>query len=176
MPGIVYGPGVKDDTPVSVDPKLFDLQRKQYGKGHLFQLSIDGGTEMRVQLKEIARDPVKRTYTHLDFYAVDMAKPINIEVPLELTGKAKGIVEGGILTQLQRRVEVLCMPEKVPAKLTADVTELDVNDTLHLSDIQFPEGVKATAQEDETVARVAPPAGPVASASDGEGEEAAAEG
>ena len=169
MNGSVYGHGVAETTADRVHPKTFDLQRRRFGKGHLFQLTIDGGNELRVQLKSIDRDPVKRTYTHLDFYAVDMNQPIAIEVPLVLEGKAKGIVNGGILTQLQRRVEVSCLPANVPEKLTADVTELDVNGILHLSDVVFPEGVKATAIEDEAVARVAPPSGKAASeSSDGE--------
>ncbi len=178
IPAIVYGPGVEGETPISVDPKIFDLQRKQFGKGHLFQLTIDGGKELRVQLKEISRDPVKRTYTHLDFYAVDMNQEIYIEIPLELTGKPKGAVDGGILSQLLRRIEVVCLPAKVPPKLAVDVSNLGINDNLHLSDIQLPEGVRFSSHEDETVARVAPPAGPLTSAGDekaAEGQEATAE-
>lgn len=174
IPAIVYGPGVEGETPISVDPKVFDLQRQQFGKGHLFQLTIDGGDQLRVQLKDVARDPVKRTYTHLDFYAVDMDQEINIEVQLELTGKPKGAIDGGILSQLQRRIEVVCLPAKVPPKLTADVSDLGVNDNLHLSDIPFPEGVRPASHENETIARVAPPAGPVASAGDSEEGEGAA--
>lgn len=172
IPGIVYGPGINANTPVSVDPKAFDLQRQRFGRGHLFELTVDGGSQMRVQLKGIDRDPVKRTYTHIDFYAVDMNRPLQIKVPLELHGRAKGIVNGGILAQLQRRVEVSCLPEKVPEKLTLDVTALDINDILHLSDIPFPAGVEATASEDEAVVRIAPPAAKVSVGDGGEGDAA----
>ncbi|MEM6533425.1 MAG: 50S ribosomal protein L25 [Myxococcota bacterium] len=172
IPAIVYGPGTDGEKPISVDPKIFDLQRKQYGKQHLFQLNIDGGTQMRVQLKDVSRDPIKRTYTHIDFYAVDKNKAIAIEVPIELTGKPKGVVNGGILTQLKRRIEVSVLPDAVPEKLTADVTHLDTGEILHVSELAFPEGVSPNAGDTEAVARIAAPSGKAAKK---EGEEAEGE-
>ena len=177
IPGIVYGPGVEGELPISIDPKIFDLQRKQFGKQHLFQLNVDGGNQVRVQLKDVSRDPIKRTYTHIDFYAVDKNKAIAIEVPIELTGKPKGVINGGILTQLKRRIEVSVLPDAVPEKLTADVSHLDTGEILHVSELSFPEGVSPNAGETEAVARIAAPSGKAAKKDEeGEGDGEAAAG
>lgn len=173
IPAVVYGPGIESERSISVDPKSFDRQRKQYGKQHLFQLKVDNGAEIMVQLKSVSRDPVKRDYTHIDFYAVDKNRPIQIDVPLELTGKPVGVVNGGILTQLKRSVTVSALPQKVPDKLTADVTHLDTGEILHISDLNFPEGVVTAAGDTEAVARIAAPSGKTAKQEDTEAEGAA---
>lgn len=175
VPGIVYGPGVELGKTVSVDPKDFEHQRKTFGVGHLYSLDIEGGENLRVLLKDMQRHPVKRTIEHVDFYAVNMKQEISLEVRLELTGKPKGAIEGGILNQLQRRVLVTCLPGNVPTKLTLDVSNLDINDVAHLSDIAVPEGVEISAAEDEAVARVAAPASALAIAGESDAAAPAAE-
>jgi len=179
VPAIAYGP---KQTPrqLSLDPKLFPLQRMRFGLGHLYDVQVsealdDGPAAFKCLIRDIQSDPVTRKLLHVDLYAVDMASPLSVDVEIELVGKAAGIIEGGLLSQILRSVEVVCLPSQIPAKLVADVTPLGVGDSLHLSDIKLPEGVKFTAHHDEAVALVAEPdAAPTTPAEDAAAATAAA--
>jgi large subunit ribosomal protein L25 len=156
IPVVAYGPG-REPLHLAVEPKQFTLQRQAFGTSHIYDVAIDDGTRFKALIKDLTRDVITREVLHVDLYAVDMTKPIRVAVPIELVGKAAGIVEGGILSQVMREVEVLCLPDRVPAKLSVDISHLKVNDSLHLSEVPLSEGVKLTTTRDETVAIVAAP-------------------
>lgn len=161
VPAVAYGP-TQAPRFLALDPKMFPLQRKRFGLGHLYDVNVegegDGGpARFKCLIKEIQVDPISRELLHVDLYAVDMKRPIRVDVPIVLTGKAAGLIDGGLLTQILRAVEVLCLPDRIPAQLTGDVTPMKIGDSLHLSDIKLPEGVKFTNQGDEAVALVAEP-------------------
>lgn len=177
IPAVVYGPGSPPRN-LSLNPHTMRLQREQYGLSHIYDVVVDGKDRFKALIKSLQRDAVTRVVEHVDLYAVDMKKPIRVSVRLDLVGKPAGAIDGGILTQLLRRVEVLCLPGDVPQAITLDVSAMQLNDTLHLSDIPLPSGVKVTSQQNEAVARVAAAkeeAAPVAVEAVAEGE-AAAEG
>lgn len=161
VPAIAYGPK-QAPRHLSLDPKIFPLQRMRFGLGHLYDVNVsdaqDGGPQaFKCLIRDIQSDPVTRMLLHVDLYAVDMTRPLTVDVEIELTGKAAGIIDGGLLSQILRSAEVICLPSQIPAKLVADVTPLGVGDSLHLSDIKLPEGVKFSAQHDEAVALVVEP-------------------
>lgn len=156
VPAVMYGPG-SDSQFLALDPKEFSMQRQQFAASHLFNVAVEGGKNYKVLIKSVDRDPVNSAYVHVDLYAVDMKKPIRVEVTLELTGKPKGIIDGGLLSQLLRTVQVQCLPNAIPEKLVLDVSDLGVGDIKHLSDIAMPEGVKATSHHDEAVAALFAP-------------------
>jgi large subunit ribosomal protein L25 len=164
VPAVAYGPG-SAPRHLALDPKVFVIQRQRFGLNHIYNVALEGGDGFKCLIKDIQVDPVTRKLLHVDLYAVDMARPIRVEVPIELTGKPAGLIEGGMLSQILRSVEVLCLPDAVPSNLTVDVSPLKVGDSLHLSDIPLPKGVKLTNQGNEAVALVAEPdAAPVAAA------------
>lgn len=159
VPAIVYGPRQAPQV-LALDPKSFVLQRRRFGVGTLYNLqahSESGTQNMKCLIKDIQVDPISRSVLHVDLYAVDMTSELRVEVNIELTGKPAGIVDGGLLSQILRSVEVLCLPDRIPAKLVADVSALKIGDSLHMSDIKLPEGVQLTAHGDEAVALVAEP-------------------
>lgn len=158
-PAIAYGPK-QGPRYLSLEPKNFVLQRRRFGRGHVYDVQANDGLQpksFKCLIKEIQVDPVSREVQHVDLYAIDMTRPIRVEVPIELTGKAAGIIEGGMLSQVLRSVEVMCLPDRVPTKFSADVTPLKLGESLHLSDLKLPEGVKYTAHGDEAVATIAEP-------------------
>jgi large subunit ribosomal protein L25 len=162
VPAVAYGPASEPQY-LSLTPKEFILQRQTFGLSHLYDVEVEGGKKFKALLKEIQVDPVTRQLLHVDLYAVDMKRPLRVEVPIELTGKPAGIIDGGLLSQVLRVIEVLCLPDHIPGKIVADVSPLKVGDSLHLSDLKLPEGVKLTAHGDEAVALVIEPeAAPVA--------------
>lgn len=155
-PAVAYGPVTKPRN-LALDPHEFSLQCRRYGRGHIYFVELEDGGKFRCLIKDIQIDPVTRELLHVDLYEVDMTKPIRVEVPIELIGKAKGIIDGGMLQQVLREVEILVPPDQIPAKLEGDVTALGVGDTLHLSDIKLPANVTLTSHHDEAVALVAEP-------------------
>ncbi|MEK7705068.1 MAG: 50S ribosomal protein L25 [Myxococcota bacterium] len=175
VPGVVYGPGSPVRN-VAVDPRTFRLQREQYGLSHIYDVVVDGKERFKALIKALQRDVVNRTVDHVDLYAVDMNKPIRVSVRIELVGKPAGAIEGGVLSQLLRRVEVQCLPGDVPAAITLDISPMALGDILHLSDLPLPPAVKLTSHQNEAVARVAAPqeeVAPVAAAEAVEGAEGA---
>jgi large subunit ribosomal protein L25 len=177
IPGVVYGPG-KEPTPVALDPR--SLERVLHGSGSGMNTLIDldvAGLRRTVLVKELQRDPVRGAWLHADLYEVDLEKPIKVDVPLHFVGKAKGIEFGGILDHAVRELEILCLPRAIPDSIEVNVEALEIGQSLHVRDLQLPEGVTLLSDPDLTVASVLLPAAaeeaaPAAEAAPVEGAEA----
>lgn len=161
LPAVFYGRGIQP-VPLAVKAGEVDkLISSAAGENVLIDLNIErgGSTQShRVMIKEIQVDPVKQTILHVDFYAISMDEKISLEVPVTLTGEAVGVSEGGILQQVRRSIEINCLPDRIPEALEIDVSNLAIGDSLHVSDLEVPEGVEVLAEERLTVASVVPPA------------------
>lgn len=173
VPAVAYGPS-QEPRPLAVDPKTFMLARMEHGVAHIYDVKVEGQETFKALIKSVQRDPVSRQLLHVDLYALDMNKPIRLQVRVELVGRPKGAIHGGILQQVQRRVEISCLPKDIPAFIEVDVSGLDLGDTIHLSNLTLPEGVKTTALSDEAVAVLTAPEAEEETAAEGEGEAAAA--
>lgn len=156
IPAVAYGPS-SEPRHLAVDPKALLLARIEHGVAHIYDVQVEGAEGFKALIKQIDRDPVSRQLLHVDLYAVDMNIAIHVEVRLDLVGKAPGVIEGGLVQQIQRRIEVSCLPGDIPANLEADISSMNVGDTLHLSDIALPEGVKITAVADEAIVILSAP-------------------
>ena len=160
IPAVFYGPEVQ---PVPLEVKSPELQRlisTGAGENVLVDLNIENGGATQSHLtmiKEIQTDPVKDTILHVDFCAISMDKKVSLEVPISLTGAAVGVTEGGILQQVRRVIEISCLPDRIPEALELDVSELVIGDSLHVGDLDVPEGVELLAEEQLTIATVVPP-------------------
>jgi large subunit ribosomal protein L25 len=106
-----------------------------------------GGKESYAVLKETQTHPLTGRVTHVDFYEVALGRKFRVEVPVRIKGKALGIEMGGVLEVVTRSLEVECTPDHVPEFLELDVTALGIGDSLHLADVQFPEGVVPTEKD-----------------------------
>ncbi|MGI9553422.1 MAG: 50S ribosomal protein L25, partial [Thermodesulfobacteriota bacterium] len=94
---------------------------------------------------------------HLDFQVVSPDQKVVVEVPLNLTGRAKGMKEGGILEEMIREIDVECLPENIPNVLEFDISDLELGEGFHIKDISLPEGVEALGNPDDMVASVQVP-------------------
>ncbi len=176
VPAILYGTGVK---PLSLVIDGRSLERVlRTGANTL--LDLRGPKEVKGKLallKEVQRDPVSQRLLHCDVYAVDTKKKLHVSVPFHFEGRPRGVEQqGGIFETPAMEIEVSCLPFSIPDKLSIDVSNLEIGDTIHLRDIELPEAVEALADGSLTVAQVSAPrveevAEPEAPA---EGEEAAA--
>jgi large subunit ribosomal protein L25 len=157
IPGVLYG-AKKEAVPVAVSPKeITSILRSKTGENTLFELEI-AGSRRKVILKEFQVEPVKGSLLHADFYEVALDKAIEVKVHIEVTGVPVGVkVEGGLLDFVTRELEIECLPADIPEKITVDVSELGMNQSIRVSDIKVPDKVKMLSEPDLVVVHVVPP-------------------
>src|SRR5262245_14271322 len=161
VPAVLYGPK-RAAAHVSVDGVEFEHRLARLEGSHLVRLVHAGGSdselhERMVLLREMQRHPVTGEVLHADFYEVDLTERLVVSVPLHFTGKAAGVVAGGILQAILREVEVETLPTEIPEFIEVDVTALGIHEAVHLSDLKLPEGVQAVGDPTQTLVTVLPP-------------------
>ncbi len=181
IPGVCYGAG-EGSVPISLDPRELKrlLVQSETGMNTLIDLKIEGGGELDgrlVLVKELQRHPVDGSYVHADLFAVDMEHTIEVSVPIHVSGHSEGVKMGGILDQSLRELDLECMPRAIPGEIAVDVSALNLGETLHVRDLELPEGVTLRSDPDlAVVGVVAPAAEEEPEAAEGEVAEAVAEG
>jgi large subunit ribosomal protein L25 len=152
VPAILYGPADKPQM-LSVGTHDFEDIIKEGNVGHsIFNLVIDGGKETKAAMvKELQTHPVDHGLVHIDFYAVDMARKVRVNVPVATTGKSIGVEMGGMLQIIRRELEVLCLPNAIPQVITIDISQLDVGQSVHVEDIQIEGDVELPHEVNFTV-------------------------
>lgn len=155
VPAVLYG-GTGDPQHFSVDER--ELSHALRSSGAVIELSIDGKTENAV-VKDQQRDPVRGDAWHIDFVRVRMDQPIQSVVILDLTGveEAPGIVEGGVLEQQLREVNIESLPGDVPEAIQHDASGLEINGTLTLAEVTAPKGVTILDDDEQVVASITLP-------------------
>jgi large subunit ribosomal protein L25 len=158
VPGVVYADG-GEARPFQVAEREL---RNLLGDGHaLFDVEIEGSGAVPVVVKEQQRHPVRENYLHVDFLEVRLDTAIEAEVAIELEGaeEAPGVKEGGVLEHVTREVTIEALPTEIPERLTLDVSLMEIGDTLQLTAVSPPPGVKFTAEEPDevTIATLSPP-------------------
>src|ERR671927_853928 len=157
VPGVLYGGG---DEPAHFSVDARTLRNTLAHSGAILQVSLDGGKESPVLVKDVQRHPVRGEVVHVDLLRVRMDEAIQTTVTLELTGAeaAPGVVEGGVLTQETRELNIEALPGDIPDSIVHDVSDLEMNATLTLSAVTAPRGVTLLDDPDETViATITPP-------------------
>ena len=152
VPGVLYGLG-QDPEIFSVDyGDLRGALNTDAGLNALIQLSINGTNQLSI-LKTLQRHPVKDEVIHVDFVRVDPNQELAVEVPIVLEGVAKKVTDqNGMVDQTMFSLSVLSLPDSIPNELTADVSELDINDAIRVSDVVLPEGVRTEVDPEEAIA------------------------
>jgi large subunit ribosomal protein L25 len=157
VPGVVYGKGV-EPLMVAVDPKALKKSLDPVKRQNtVIELSIAGGKSLTVMLKDYEFHKLRNEIEHVDLLAIDINKEVHVDVPLVLTGKPKGIVDGGQLTIAHRNLPVICKPANIPTKIEADITTLGLGEALHVSDLVLPAGVRVALGTHEGLASIVAP-------------------
>ncbi len=176
FPAVVYGVG-KDPVSITLDHKKFlhNLENEAF-YSHILNLSVDGKEE-QVILKDLQRHPAKIAIMHADFLRVSATEKLHLRVPLHFINgdECPGAKEGGLVTHSVSEIEVACLPKDLPEFLKIDLSSLELDQSVHMSDITVPAGVELVelahgAEHDQPVASVHMPRG----ASEAEEDEAAA--
>ena len=148
IPAIVYGGEGKDPMPITLWHN--DLKKAIENEAfftHIISLSIDGKKE-DVIIKDLQRHPYKPILTHADFQRVEKGHKINVTVPVHFLNEesAPSIkLEGGVVSHDAMEVEVTCLPDDLPEYLEVDMTEVALEQIVHLSDLELPKGVEIVA-------------------------------
>jgi large subunit ribosomal protein L25 len=144
-------------SPVSLSVARRDLRvalSGPAGANTVLALNVDGNTFNAV-VKEMQRHPVKRTVSHVDFIQVNLNEEITVHVPVHLTGTAKAVVSaGGLVDPAVDTIEVRTTPTNIPNEVLIDISDMQTDSVIRLSDIKLPAGVVATGDADMPVVTV----------------------
>ena len=160
IPSVFYGPG-KNPLMLTVDrSELQQMMKKTTSDSIILGLRIESDTgrdSYTVMLKELQTDPIKDSYIHADFCEISMDKELTIDVPVHLVNTPIGVTNGGILQHVRRELAISCLPDRLMESIDIDVSELDIGESVHIEDIDFPEGVTSLQEGILTVATVVAP-------------------
>jgi large subunit ribosomal protein L25 len=175
VPITVYGGGAETVAAVAPARELAAILRSESGRNTIFTIEVDGAGASEVMFHDRQIDPIKGRLIHADLTRLVKGQKIEVTVPLHLTGEPIGVREKqGVLEQIIREIEIKCEPRQIPDVLEVDVSNLDVHDVLHASDIPVSEGIEILTDADQVIATVAiVKEEEVAAATPAEGEEPA---
>jgi large subunit ribosomal protein L25 len=157
IPGIIYG-RKRQPQALSISAKDFERILERFAaENTVIELSIDGSTS-RTLIREIQRHPVKRSVLHVDFQELVAGEKVMVRIPLVLQGTPEGVKNsGGILSQVMQELEVRVDPLNMPSHIPVDVSHIAIGHSIHVSEINVPEGVDVLDGPDETIAIVSAP-------------------
>lgn len=173
VPSVVYGGG-EENLNIKINAKIFrELLAASASDSFLVNLELDSGKNQLAFVQDIQHDALSSSIVHADFLAVSETTEIKAHLPILLSGEPAGVKSGGILEQQLHGIDIACLPKDLPETLQADVSAMEIGDTLQVKDMNFPEGVAAGVAEDVVIAIVLKTR--VAKSADGDANEESAE-
>ncbi len=154
IPAVAYGQELPAVSLAIAPTDLIGVLESPLGRNTVLELDVEGSSPLTVMLRDYQYHPVRRTLLHADFIQIHLDRAVTVAVPFEATGKAEGVVKGGTLRQVFRELPVRCMPDRIPAKLTHDVTALQLEGHVFVSDLTLPEGVEVLLAPNQTLLAV----------------------
>ncbi|HET6794955.1 MAG TPA: 50S ribosomal protein L25 [Acidimicrobiales bacterium] len=176
IPAVIYGHGV-DPIPVAVGARdLRSALSTEAGLNALLSLRVDGTTHLTVA-REIQRHPVRHTVVHVDFQIVRRDEVISADVPIALVGEASAVhASDGVVDQQTYTLTIRAFPDRIPTSIEVDISGLEVNGAIRVSDLTLPDGVTTDVDPEHAIVIGQPPqAGAEAAAIEAEAAEAEAE-
>ncbi|MBM7694561.1 large subunit ribosomal protein L25 [Peribacillus deserti] len=149
IPAVVYG-RKKESKSIVVNNGDLMKTIKEVGRNGIISLDVDGNTQ-EVMLTDYQFDPIKNEVLHADFLYIDMSADISAQVRVSLTGTPQGVKDGGVLQQSLHDLAITAKPDEIPEAIEADVTNLQVNETLYVSDIKKNYSTITINHDDEEV-------------------------
>lgn len=156
IPAVLYGGPDGQAEVISVEPKeLSRILHSGAGENTLIDLAVEGGSTAKVLVKDYLLNPITHHLLHADFYRVNLDKPIQVSVRVELQGEPKGVKQqGGILDFVTREIEIEVLPTQIPDQITVDVSDLALGQSIRLRDVAKDAVWKPVSDVDVMVAHV----------------------
>ena len=152
IPGVYYSPSSKESAPFYISQGEYYEAVKSGAR--IFNINVDG-KKQTVLLKSIQYHPVTEKVLHIDLYGIKMDKPVNIKIPVQLTGSPIGVIEeGGVLNQASNEIEIQCLPANIPEFVETDISELNLGDSINVGSIDLDENITLVTSEDTVLASV----------------------
>ncbi len=157
VPATMYGHGFEPESLRLDERELLLLLGRISAGSTLIDLEVEGGPTRKVLIREVQRHPWRPSILHVDFFRINVDEEIKVAVPLQLTGEATGVTtDDGILQQHRYEIQISCLPSEIPDGFEIDVSELEIGDSLLVSDVDAG-GVTVLDDPDSFVAAVIPP-------------------
>ena len=154
IPAVAYGKKLSAQSLAVSPDDMKSVLTSERGRNTVIELDVDGKSKLTVLLRDYQHHPVSRAILHAYFVQISLDEPVDVQIPLETTGKAAGVVKGGILRQVFRRIPVRCLPTLIPVKIVHDVTELELDGHVPAKALALPEGVSVRLPPEQTVIAV----------------------
>jgi large subunit ribosomal protein L25 len=149
LPAVVYDK--KSNKNIYVERKAFDKVFRQVSTHGVITLQFDDGSSLDTLVKAVDMNKRKRFAEHADFLIVS-DEPVEVTIPVHTKGTAKGVKEsGGMLDIVQHTINVKCSPKNIPQEIVVDVTNLEINQPVHIGDLELPKGVTLLSDPKATV-------------------------
>jgi large subunit ribosomal protein L25 len=177
VPAVIYGQN-QEPTQIHLEEKALV---KALSGGHFMNsvVMIDvGGEATRTLPKDVQFHPVSDRPLHVDFFRIGEHSTVTVEVPIRFTGDetSRGIKRGGVLNAVRHEIELICDAAEIPDEIVVDLTDFDIGDSIHISQVTLPKGTKpAITDRDFTVATISGSSAGQSAAAEG-GEDAEAQG
>ena len=152
IPGVYYSSTSQNSTSIFISQH--EYQKAVKSGARIFNISV-GENKQTVLFKSVQHHPVTEQVLHVDLYGIRMDKPINIKIPVKLTGDAIGVTdEGGVLNQASNEIEIQCLPAHIPEFVETDISELNLGDSISVGIIELDEKFTLITPEDTVLASV----------------------
>lgn len=158
VPGNIFGRGV-ESVAIQLRAREIEHLLAHTHRSPLLSLTVDGSPPATVLMKGVHRKPTTSELYHVEFYRVSMTQHLRAQVPLEFVGEAPAAkVHSGTILRALDSLEVECLPGDLPSTITVDLERLvEIDDTLHVGDLELPRGVRVLREADEIVAKAMRP-------------------
>lgn len=156
FPAVFYGSKTEPFN-LEVPAKEFGrILASETGQSTLLNLNFEGDKAQKRMaiIKDVQMDPVSDKLIHVDFQELLMDQKMSADIPVKLTGKAKGVELGGTLQPIRRELTVSCLPKDLPTVIEIDVTNVGIGQSIHIDDVELPSGVEVPHDVNFTVAVV----------------------
>jgi large subunit ribosomal protein L25 len=165
IPAVVYGHGEQTRS-VAVDAHEVELLfSKIHVENTIISLNIGGEKgAVKTLVREVQKHPARGNVLHVDFYQIHAGEMVNIQVPLAFVGASVGVKNGGMLQHTMDELDIRVSADNIPERIEVDVTELEVGDSIHVSDLKIPAGVEVLDPPERSVCSVIPPQAGIADA------------
>ena len=158
IPAVIYGHG---ETTRSVAVNAHELEllfSRVHVENTVIDLDVEGEKKpIRALVREVQKHPAKGSVVHVDFYQIHAGEMVNIQIPIHFVGTAVGVRNGGMLQHTMDELDVKVSADSIPESIDVDVSELDIGDSIHVSDLKVPAGVEVLDNADRSVCSVTPP-------------------
>lgn len=158
IPAVIYRGG--SSLPISISKKaMAEFIDTTAGEHTVVNLKFSDGNSKLAILKEFQTDPLKGDILHTDFFEISLTEKVSVNVRIMTLGEPIGVKrDGGILQHVLREIEIKCLPDKIPGHLEADISKLEIGQSIHVRDIKVDEGIEVLTTPDEIIVNIVAPA------------------